>query len=160
MTTPIGHQRRDIDSAGDWCHRRRVVQVIFAGAAAIATLALFSAAPNGTGDNTVASGSVRLVDQATDSPAPPPGGPPPGVLLAPGMTWPPGTPLQQGPSMVLPGGLPLPPLPRGMALSPELQQEISQMYMQGQQMLAAGPPPNVPNEVCRYNTVRVPCPPA
>ncbi|SPM42451.1 Mycobacterium numidiamassiliense ORFan, partial [Mycobacterium numidiamassiliense] len=134
--------------------------VIFAGAAAIATLALFSAAPNGTGDNTVASGSVRLVDQATDSPPPPPGGPPPGVLLAPGMTWPPGTPLQQAPSMVLPGGLPLPPLPQGMALSPELQQEISQMYMQGQQMLAAGPPPNVPNEVCRYNTVRVPCPPA
>jgi hypothetical protein len=159
MTTPIEHPRRDVNSADGWCHRRRVAQVIFAGAAAIATLALFSAAPTGTGDDTVASGSVRLVDQATDSP-PPPGGPPPGVLLAPGMTWPPGTPLQQAPSMVLPGGLPLPPLPQGMALSPELQQEISQMYMQGQQMLAAGPPPNVPNEVCRYNTVRVPCPPA
>jgi hypothetical protein len=161
MTTPIEHQQwREINSAGGRCQRRRVAQVIFAGAAAIAMLALFDAAPHGTGETTVASGSVRLVDQATDSPAPPPGGPPPGVVLAPGMTWPPGTPLQQGPSMVLPGGLPLPPLPQGMALSPELQQEISQMYLQGQQMLAAGPPPNVPNEVCRYNTVRVPCPPA
>lgn len=137
---------------------RRLAQVIFAGAAAIAMLALFDAAPHGAGDNAVASGSVRLVDQTTD--VPPPGGPPPGVLLAPGMTWPPGTPLQQGPSMVLPGGLPLPSLPQGMALSPDLQQAISQMYLQGQQMLAAGPPPNVPNEVCRYNTVRVPCPPA
>lgn len=144
------------------CQRRRVAQVIFAGAATIATLALFDAAPHGTGETAVASGSVRLVDQATDMPNPPPlpGGPPPGVLLAPGLTWPPGTPLQQGPPMVLPGGLPLPALPQGMALSPDLQQAISQMYLQGQQMLAAGPPPNVPNEVCRYNTIRVPCPPA
>jgi hypothetical protein len=155
MTTPIEHQRREINSAGGRCQRRRVAQLIFAGAAAIAMLALFDATPPGTGETTVASRSVRLIDQATDLPAPPPG-----VVLAPGMTWPPGTPMQQGPSMVLPGGLPLPPLPQGMALSPELQQEISQMYMQGQQMLAAGPPPNVPNEVCRYNTVRVPCPPA
>ena len=155
-----------MNSADGRCQRRRVAQVIFAGAAAILMLALFEAAPQGTGDTTVASGPVRLVDQATDMPAPPPlpGGPPPGVLLAPGQTWPPtispGTPMPQGASMVLPGGLPLPPLPPGMALSSELQQEISQMYMQGQEMLAAGPPPNVPNEVCRYNTVRVPCPPA
>jgi hypothetical protein len=159
MTTPIEHQRREINPAGGRCQRRRVAQVIFAGAAAIAILALFDAAPHGTGETTVASGSVRLVDQATDVPAPPPG-----VVLAPGMTWPPtwqpGTALPQGASMVLPGGLPLPPLPPGMALSPGLQQEITQMYMQGQEMLAAGPPPNVPNEVCRYNTVRVPCPPA
>jgi hypothetical protein len=160
MTTALDHQWHEINSAKGRSQRRLVAQVIFAGAAAIAMLALFGAASQGTGDNTVPSGSVRLVDQATDVPAPPPPpeGPPPGVLLAPGMTWPPGTPLQQGPSMVLPGGLPLPPLPQGMALSPELQQEISQMYMQGQEMLAAGPPPNVPNEVCRYNTVRVPCP--
>ena len=165
MTTPIEHQWREINSAGGRCQRRRVAQVIFAGAAAIAMLALVDAVPHGTGETTVALGSVRLVDQATDLPAPPaPGGPPPGVVLAPGMTWPPtwppGAALPQGASMVLPGGLPLPPLPPGMALSPELQQEISQMYMQGQEMLAAGPPPNVPNEVCRYNTVRVPCPPA
>jgi hypothetical protein len=160
MTTPLDHQRHEINSANGRTQRRHVAQVIFAGAAAIATLALFAAAPGFTSDNTVASGSVRLVDQATDVPVPPP----PGVLLAPGTTWPPtlppGTALPQGASMVLPGGLPLPPLPQGMALSPELQQEISQMYLQGQEMLAAGPPPNVPNEVCRYNTVRVPCPPA
>ena len=133
-------------------------RVVVAGAAAIALLALFDAASLGTASPS-APGSVRLVDQANDLPAPPPPGPPPGILLAPGVPWPPGTPLQQGPSMVLPGGLPLPSLPQGMALSPELQQEISQMYLQGQQMLAAGPPPNVPDEVCRYNTVRVPCPP-
>ena len=48
-------------------------------------------APLGTGETTVASGSVRLVDRATDLPPPP-------------------------------------------------------------------APPNVPNEVCRFNTVRVPCP--
>jgi len=140
MTTPLGHQWHEINSANG--RSRRVAQVILLGAAAIAMVALFGAVAQGTGDNRVESGSVRLVDQGTDLPAPPPG-PPPGVLLAPGLPWPPATPLQQG-----------------MALSPELQQEISQMYLQGQEMLAAGPPPNVPNEVCRYNTVRVPCPPA
>jgi hypothetical protein len=167
MTTPLDHQWHQIDSADGRCQRRRVAQVIFAGAAAIAMLALFGAAPQGAGKTTVASGSVRLVDQATDVPAPPPPGlpgPPPGVLLAAGQTWPPtlapGAGMPQGASMVLPGGLPLPALPPGMAFSPELQQEISQMYRQGQEMLAAGRPPNVPQEVCRYNTVRVPCPPA
>jgi hypothetical protein len=57
----------------------------------------------------------------------------------------------------------MPPLPPGYALSPDMMQilttEAPQMLAQGQAMLAAGPPPNVPNEVCRYNTVRVPCPP-
>jgi hypothetical protein len=163
MTTPLDHQRHEISSANG--RSLRMAQVICAGAAAIAMLALFGAAQT-TSDNRAASGSVRLVDQATDLPAPPPPpvGPPPGVVLAPGVTWPPtlppGTGMPQGASMVLPGGLPLPALPPGMAFSPELQQEISQMYLQGQEMLAAGPPPNVPNEVCRYNTVRVPCPPA
>ena len=146
MTTPV--------------ERHRAKAVIFAGAAAIALLALFDAAALATGESPTTPSSVRLVDQTNDLPAPPPPGPPPGVLLAPGLPWPPATPLQQDPSMVLPGGLPLPSLPQGVALSPELQQEISQMYLQGQQMLAAGPPPNVPDEVCRYNTVRVPCPPA
>jgi hypothetical protein len=41
---------------------------------------------------------------------------------------------------------------------PPLPPEVFQMLMQGAEMLAS-PPPNVPNEVCRYNTVRVPCPP-
>lgn len=45
------------------------MQVIFAGAATIATLALFCAAQPGH-ESAVASGSsVRLVDQATDLPA-------------------------------------------------------------------------------------------
>jgi hypothetical protein len=42
---------------------------------------------------------------------------------------------------------------------PPIPPEVPQMLIQGEEMLAAGPPPNVPNEVCRYNTVRVPCPP-
>ena len=58
------------------------MQVVFAGAAAIAMLALFDAAQPGTGDTTVASGSVRLADHTTDLPAPPPW--PPGVVLPPG----------------------------------------------------------------------------
>jgi hypothetical protein len=131
-------------------NRRHVMPVIFAGAAAIAMLALFDAAALGTGQTTVASGSVRLVDQATDVPAPPPA-PPPGIVLLPGTVLPPGT-------TVLPGGLVIPPLPPGMVMPP-IPPEVSQMLIQGEEMLAAGPPPNVPNEVCRYNTVRVPCPP-
>jgi len=62
---------------------------------------------------------------------------------------------------VLPGGLPLPPLPPGVVLSPDVMQilttDVPQMLTQGEEMLAS-PPPNVPNEVCRFNTVRVPCP--
>jgi hypothetical protein len=136
------------------------MHVMFAGAAAaIATLALFDAAQPGTGQTTVASGSVRLVDQ--DVPAPPPPAPPPPAPPSPGFVLPPGTVLPPGVTVV-PGGLPLPPLPPGYVLSPDMMQilttEAPQMLAQGQAMLAAGPPPNVPNEVCRYNTVRVPCP--
>jgi hypothetical protein len=131
------------------------MQVMFAGAAAIATLALFDAAQLGTSQTTVPSGLVRLVDRVIDVRAPPPP-PSPGFVLPPGTVLPPGV-------TVLPGGLPLPPLPPGYVLSPDLMQilttEAPQMLAQGQAMLAAGPPPNVPNEVCRYNTVRVPCPP-
>ena len=47
------------------------MQAIFAGAATIATLALFSAAKPGHSESAVASGSsVRLVDQATALAAP------------------------------------------------------------------------------------------
>jgi hypothetical protein len=121
--------------------------VMFAGASAIAMLALFDAGALSPGQTTVATRSVRLVDQATDLPAPPP----PGIVLPPGTVSPPGT-------TVLPGGLVIPPLPPGMAMPP-IPPEVPQMLIQGEEMLAAGPPPNVPNEVCRYNTVRVPCPP-
>jgi hypothetical protein len=44
--------------------------VIFAGAAAIAMLALFDVASLSAGGTTAASGSARLVDQAADLPAP------------------------------------------------------------------------------------------
>jgi hypothetical protein len=141
--------------------------MIFAGAAAIATLALFDAALLGTGETTVASGPVRLVDQATDLPAPsppnvpdevcrfntvrvacpPPAPAPQGMVLPPGAVWPPG-------AVELPGtGLPMAPLPPGVVLPPE----VPQMVQQGMEMLQS-PPPNVPDEVCRFNTVRVPCP--
>jgi hypothetical protein len=46
------------------------MQVIFAGAATVAMFALFDAARPGDAETVVASGSVRLVDHATDLPAP------------------------------------------------------------------------------------------
>jgi hypothetical protein len=99
------------------------MQAIFVGAAAaIAMAALCDAAPLGNGETTVASGSVRPVDQATDLPAPPP-------------------------------GLPLPsPVDLSQLEAPDVQQVWARMLQ-----LAASPPPNVPNEICRFNTVRVPC---
>ncbi len=44
----------------------RVTHAIFAGAATIATLALFSPVRPGDADSVDASGSVRLVDQASN----------------------------------------------------------------------------------------------
>ena len=125
--------------------RRRVAPVIFAGSAAIAMFTLFAAAPGGTHETTITPQSVRLVDQTTDLPAPP--APALSPLVPPGVVLPPGT-------VVEPGGLPLPPLPPGLVLPPE----VPQMLAQGAQMLESPRPPNVPQEVCRYNTVRVPCP--
>jgi len=46
------------------------MQVIFAGAATIATLMLFNAGRTGDAETVVASGPVRLLDRATDLPAP------------------------------------------------------------------------------------------
>ena len=113
---------------------------VFAAAGSLVAAPL-ATAPLGTGETTVASGSVRLVDQATDLPAPQ------GMVLPPGAVWPPG-------AVELPGtGLPMAPLPPGVVLPPE----VPQMVQQGMAMLQS-PPPNVPNEVCRFNTVRVPCP--
>ena len=138
MTTPFDHQRQESSSGDDRCRRRRAKQITVAASAAIAILALFDAASLGKGGATVASGSVRLVDQATDLPAPDvPAPAPPG----PQLVLPPGT--------VLPPGVAMPPIPP----------EVPHMLQQGLEMLAAGPPPGVPDEVCRYNTVRVPCPP-
>jgi hypothetical protein len=129
------------------------MQFMLAGAAAIATLGLFEAAQ--PGQTSAASDQVRLVDRVIDVPQPPPPPPAP-LLLPPGTVLPPGT-------MILPGGYPIPPLPPGYSFSPDMMQilttQVPQMLDQGREMLAAGPPPNVPNEVCRYNTVRVACPP-
>jgi hypothetical protein len=142
--------------------------VIFAGAAAIAMLALFDATASlGTDETKVASGSVRLVDQTTDMPPPPS----PGLPLPPGVTLPPGTVLLPGGipvppmpagtvlppgAMVLPGGPDLPPLPSPADLSQLSRPDVQQLWERMLQ-LSQSPPPNVPNEVCRYNTVRVPC---
>lgn len=48
-----------------------MAQVIFAGAAAVALLALFDAAQTGTPDAKLGSGSVRLTDMAESPLAPP-----------------------------------------------------------------------------------------
>ena len=153
MTTPIDHQRQENNSADGRRERRRVKPVVFAGAAAIAMLALFDAAALGTRDTTVPSGSVRLVDQANDVPAPDISGPP----GQPQLVLPPGTVLPRG-TTFLPGGFPVPPVPPGVVMPP-IPPEVGKMLLQGLEMMRAGPPPNVPNEVCRYNTIRVPCPP-
>lgn len=70
MTTTNDHQRHEIKSADARRRQIRVMQVIFAGAATIATLALFNVARPGDAETGVASGSVQLVDQATELPAP------------------------------------------------------------------------------------------
>jgi hypothetical protein len=71
MRTKIDHQRHQINPADARRRQIRVMQAIFAGTATIATLALFSAAKPGHAESAVASGSsARLLDQATDLPAP------------------------------------------------------------------------------------------
>jgi hypothetical protein len=169
MATTLDKRWHEGNSGDGGGQRRRVTHVIFAGAAAIAMLALFDAASLGAGESTIASGSVRLVDQVTDMPAPPPspGLPlPPGAALPPGSVllpggmpvppMPPGTVLPPG-SVVLPGGPDLPPLPSPVDLSRLGAPDVQQMWAWMLQRMASPPPPNVPNEVCRYNTVRVPC---
>jgi hypothetical protein len=144
--------------------RRRATHVIFAGAAAIAMLALFDATASlGTDETPVASGSVRLVDQTTDAPGlplPPGVALPPGTVLLPGgipiPPMPAGTPLPPG-AMVLPGGPNLPPLPSPVDLSQLSSPDVQQLWQRMLQLSQSPPPPNVPNEVCRYNTIRVPC---
>ncbi len=69
MTT-THHQCNEMNAADARRRQLRVAQIIFAGAAAIAMFALFDAARPDATDALVASGSVNLVDQATDLPAP------------------------------------------------------------------------------------------
>jgi hypothetical protein len=69
MKTTIDHQKHEINSADARRRQIRAMQVMFAGAATIATLALFNAARPGDAETVAASGSVHLVGQATDLPA-------------------------------------------------------------------------------------------
>jgi hypothetical protein len=70
MTTATHYQCHEINATNQRCRQLRLMQLIFAGAAAIAMLALFDAARLDTTQSVFASGSVRLVDQATDLPLP------------------------------------------------------------------------------------------
>jgi hypothetical protein len=69
-TKPVDGRRRQI----------RAIQLIFAGAATIATLALFNAAQSGDTAAVAAAGPVHLADYATDLPAPTPAAAPFGRL--------------------------------------------------------------------------------
>ena len=69
MTTTTYHQCNEINAAAARRWQLRVMQMIFAGAAAIAMFALFDAARPDTTDALATSGSVRLADQVTDLPA-------------------------------------------------------------------------------------------
>ncbi len=70
MTTTTYHHCREINAAAARRRQLRVMQLIFAGAAAIAMVALFDAGRPDATESVLASGSVRLVDQATDLPTP------------------------------------------------------------------------------------------
>jgi hypothetical protein len=70
MTTATDHQRHEIESADAQRRQIRLIQVIFAGAATIATLVLFNAARPDDAAAVVAMGPVRLLDLVTDLPAP------------------------------------------------------------------------------------------
>ena len=95
MKTTINDQVHEMNSVQRRRRQIRVAQVIFAGAATAATLALFNVAPSGGAQTDVASGSVRLVDQAThggfaaDDPSNPGWNPPtnPGPPSQPDPGW-------------------------------------------------------------------------
>ncbi|HET7074263.1 MAG TPA: hypothetical protein VFI55_09330 [Mycobacterium sp.] len=70
MTTTPHRPSRQTHAAGTRRRQLRVMQLIFAGAAAIAMFALFDAARPDTTETMLGSGSVRLADMAGDLPAP------------------------------------------------------------------------------------------
>ena len=70
MRTANDHQRHRIESAGARRRQIRLIQVIFAGAATIATLVLFNAARPGDAATDTAAGPLLLVSLVTDLPAP------------------------------------------------------------------------------------------
>jgi hypothetical protein len=70
MTTTADRQRHETPATGARCRQLRMMQLFFAGAAAIAMLALMDAARPDTTETMLGSGSVRLADMAVDLPAP------------------------------------------------------------------------------------------
>ena len=72
-TTPA--QDRQINATGARRRQLRLIQLLFAGAAALAMLALFDAARPDTTQTVLGSGSVRLTDMALPAPASGPFGP-------------------------------------------------------------------------------------
>jgi hypothetical protein len=73
MTTPSQVDRSN--ATGAWRRQIRVIQLIFAGTAALAMLALFDAARPDSTQTGLRSGSVRLTDLARPAPAGGPRGP-------------------------------------------------------------------------------------
>src|ERR1700760_4910823 len=78
MKTAIDHPEHETQPGARRHRQIRAVQVIFAGAATIATLALLNMAQPGTAETAVASGSVGLADGgfAADDPSDPGWSPP------------------------------------------------------------------------------------
>jgi hypothetical protein len=75
MKTTLEPHHHEISSVDEGRRRIRLAQAIFIGAATIATFALFSAAHPGVAQPAVASGSVRLLGQATGLSVPAVSGP-------------------------------------------------------------------------------------
>jgi hypothetical protein len=75
MTTTTPSQVDQINATGARRRQLRLIQLIFAGAAAIAMLALFDAARPDTTGSVLNSASVRLADMAVAAPASDPFGP-------------------------------------------------------------------------------------
>ena len=71
-TTAAGRQCYETDTAGARRRRLRMMQLIFAGAAAIAMLALSDAAGPDTTHTVLGSGTVRLTDVGVQLPDTPP----------------------------------------------------------------------------------------
>jgi len=74
MTTTTPSQVHDINAAGARRRQLRLMQLIFAGTAALAMLALFDAARPDTTGSVLNSASVRLTDLAVPAPASGPSG--------------------------------------------------------------------------------------
>jgi hypothetical protein len=70
MTTAADHKCHEINATNQISRQLRLIQLIFAGAAAVAMFALFDAARPDTTQSVLGSGSVHLVDQSTDLPVP------------------------------------------------------------------------------------------